>query len=122
MLYQIQTIRPSWVPCEVCNMSLITDVVCVEMSLFSFIPHFLEDFEMDAHDMTETNDPISIQQAELRQKDEQADVEAIHDVRLLSLHTAQLKFQSPPSPKKNLKDAKQSETTVFDSFDEFCKS
>ena len=77
---------------------------------------------MDVHDMTETDDPISIQQAELRQKDEQADVEAIHDVRLLSLHTAQLKFQSPPSAKKNLKDAKQSETTVFDSFDEFCKS
>ena len=88
--------------------------------LFSIL--FLEDFEMNAHDITETNDPISIQQAELRQKDEQADVEAIHDVRLLSLHTAQLKFQSPPSPKKNLKDAKQSETTVFDSFDEFCKS
>ena len=89
---------------------------------FSFFSHFLEDFEMNTHDINETNDPISIQQAELRQKDEQADVEAIHDVRLLSLHTAQLKFQSPPTVKKNLKDAKQCETTVFDSFDEFCKS
>ena len=93
-----------------------------EISLFSIIFYFLEDFEMNVHDVTETNDPISIQQAELRHREEKADIETIHDVRLLSLHTAQLKFQSPPSAKKNLKDAKQSETTVFDSFDEFCKS
>ena len=102
------------------DVNIISTIINYQL-ISNYFLYFLEDFEMNVHDATETNDPISIQQAELRQKDEQADVEAIHDVRLLSLHTAQLKFQSPPSAKKNLKDAKQSEATVFDSFDEFCK-
>ena len=60
----------------------------------------------------------STQQAELRHKDEVARVETIHNVRLVSLNTARVKFQPH---KTDLKSVKESASNVFDSFDEFCK-
>ena len=60
----------------------------------------------------------STQQVELRHNNEVARVEAIHNVRLVSLNTAKVKFQ----PRKtDLKSVKESASNVFDSFDEFCK-
>ena len=75
---------------------------------------------MNTQEVSQPEVPISesTQQAQLRQNNEVARVEAIHNVRLVSLNTAKAKFQPH---KTDLKSVKESASNVFDSFDEFCK-
>ena len=75
---------------------------------------------MNTQDVSQPEVPISesTQQAQLRQNNEVARVETIHNVRLVSLNTAKSKFQPH---KADLKSIKESPSNVFDSFDEFCK-
>ena len=59
-----------------------------------------------------------IAQPQLRLSDEQAQVESIHNVRLVSLNTAKTRKEED---RVGLKDSKESKSVAFDSFDEFTK-